>query len=430
MPAARRARTHRVPRGEYTRSSAAASRWARAGSSGNGSVSFRPSGVALIATSGSSAPRAGWARAPWPRAQSAKRWARAASRDSTCTSARSSAAATATARAAPPVPTSSQRLAPSTPSCFRHASTPATSVLSPTSSPCSVQNVLHAPTRAHKSVFRARHRSTASLCGTVTFPAPPTAPSAASRGGSAAAGGRIATYTASSPSARIAALCMAGERECVTGSPITASRRVLALISTARELFHDALHRRVDQTLQLGAGVAVHLEVASERIAHLGVVAFAPRVLPEHEDLALTSQLVHPRPVMARHSEDEVRRIDQLSGEQACPMGREIEAALQPHEIRALGHGRTIPRPRARGRHLEVVDATLREGALQQRRRERAAADIPGANEEDLFRRRVLHHGASRPTARRSSAIVSAPSRTSRGAGCVQSTTDRKSTRL
>src|SRR2546422_6208550 len=123
------------------------------------------------------------------------------------------------------------------------------------------------------------------------------------------------------------------------------------------------------------------------------------------------------------HGEDEIRRIDQLSGEQACPVGREIEAALQPHEIRALGHGRTIPRPRARGRHLEVVDATLREGALQQRRPERAAADIPGANEEDLFRRRVLHHGASRPTARRSSAIVSAPSRTSRGAGCVQSTT-------
>src|SRR5205823_3389378 len=206
-------------------------------------------------------------------AQSAKRWARAASRDSTCTSARSSAAATATARAAPPVPTSSQERAPSTPSCLRHASTPGTSVLSPTSSPRSVQNVLHAPTRAHRSVLRARHRSAASLCGTVTFPAAPTTARAASTGGSASAGVGSATYTASRPRARSAALCMMGDSEWVTGSPSTACSRVLALTSTARKLFDDPPHRRVDKGLELDAGVAVDLEVASERVAHLCGVA-------------------------------------------------------------------------------------------------------------------------------------------------------------
>src|SRR5207248_10932932 len=35
----------------------------------------------------------------------------------------------------------------------------------------------------------------------------------------------IATYSRSSPSAAYAALCMAGDRECATGCPITAARR-------------------------------------------------------------------------------------------------------------------------------------------------------------------------------------------------------------
>src|SRR5438094_2929359 len=279
-----------------------------------------------MATSGWSAPRAASARAPRPRAQSAKRWARAASRDSTCTSACSSAAATATARAAPPVPTSSQRPAPSTPRCFRPASTPATSVLSPTSSPCSVQNVLHAPTRAHRSVFRARHRSAASLCGTVTFPAAPTAASAPNNAGRAAAGAPSATYTASRPRARIAALCMTGDSEWATGSPITASRRVLALTST-RELFDDPIHRRLDERLEFGACVAVHAEVAAERVAHLGLVTLAAGVLPEHEDVPFTAQLVDARPVMARHGEDEVGRLHQLAREQPRAGSRETEPA-------------------------------------------------------------------------------------------------------
>src|SRR5438128_3459462 len=249
-----------------------------------------------MAMSGWSAPRAASARAPRPRAQSAKRWARAASRDSTCTSACSSAAATATARAAPPVPTSSQRPAPSTPSCFRPASTPATSVLSPTSVPCSVQNVLHAPTRAHKSVFRATYRSTASLCGTVTLPAAPTAASACSTVARALAGVCSATYAASRPRARMAALYIQGEREWATGSPRMASSRVLAPISMLPFLPQALDHGR-HQGLQLGAGVAVDVEVATEGVAHLGLVALTPPILAEDEHPPLSTQLVHSRAV-------------------------------------------------------------------------------------------------------------------------------------
>src|SRR5205807_2166620 len=260
------------------------------------------------------APRAGSARAPLPRAQSVNTRARAASRETACRSALAVPAATATARAAPPVPTSSQLPPPSAPSCRSALRMPATSVLSPTSAPRSVQNVLHAPTRAHSSVFRVRHRSAASLCGTVTFPAPPTAGSTASRPGSAAAGVGRATYTASIPSARIAAFCITGESEWATGSPSTTSRRVSALTST-RELFDDALHRRLDESLELGAGVAVHVQVA-------------------------------------------------------------------------------VPRTRAGRRHGEPLAAALHERALEQRRREGAAADVAGAHQQDAFRLRLLGSGA------------------------------------
>src|SRR5256886_6718294 len=265
----------------------------------------------------------------------------------------------ATARAAPPVPTSSQERAPSTPSCLRHASTPGTSVLSDLSSPRSVQNVLHAPTRAQRAVFRAGHRSAASLCGPVRSPAAPTTARAASTGGSASAGVGSATYTASRPRARSAALCMMGDSEWVTGSPITASSRVLALISTARKLFDDPLHRRVDKGLELDAGVAVDLEVASERVAHLCGVALAPGVLAQHEDMALAAQLVDAGAMMAGHGQDEIRLGDQLPREQTGAVRREVEAALQPHEVIALRHRRPVPPPGPGGRHLDRKSARL-----------------------------------------------------------------------
>src|SRR5437773_10889384 len=111
----------------------------------------------------------------------------------------------------------------------------------------------------------------------------------------------------------------------MTGSPSTASSRVLALVSTARELFHDPLHCGVEQGLELGARVAVDLEVTPERVAHFGLVALAARVLPEHEHVALPAELVHPRLVVARHGEDEIRVLDQLPGEETRAVRREVE---------------------------------------------------------------------------------------------------------
>src|SRR5256886_6242763 len=394
-PAARSVRVQRVPPGAYTRSSAAARRPpprpARSGSSGSGSVSLRPRGVALIATSGWSAPRAGSARAPALRAQSLNARARAASRDTTCRSALAVAAATATARAAPPVPITSQRPPPSAPppSCRSAVRIAATSVLSPTRLPRSVQNVLHAPTRAHRSVFRARHRSVASLCGTVTFPAPPSAGSTDSSPGRAAAGVGRATYTAFSPSARIAALCITGESEWATGSPSTTNRRVSALTST-RELFDDALHGRLDQSFELGAGVAVHAQVAAERIAHFRLVALPSGVLAQHEHATLAAELVHARPVVPRHGEHQVGAFDQLARQRPRAVSREIEPALESDQIGSFGDGRAVPGTGSRRRHREALAAAPRERALEQRCGERAAADVAGTDQENAFRLRLL----------------------------------------
>src|SRR6266550_8400503 len=371
-PDSRRVRTQRVSPAAYTRSSAARSRRALEGSSGSGSASLSPRGVALMATSGVSAPRAACAFAPRLVAHSANAWARAASRDNTCSSARACAAATATARAAPPVPISSHRPAPFAPSCLSEASTPATSVLSPTSVPCSVQNVLHAPTRAHRSVLRARHRSAASLSGTVTFPAAPTIAQADRTPGSAPTGQRSATYTASSPRARNAALYIGGERECSTGSPSTANRRVLALISTAG-FRDDAIHRGGDEGGELGRGVAIHLEVAPEGVADLGGVAAAARVLAQHEHAAFAPQLVHPGAVVARHRKDEIGLLHDVAREQPGAMAGEIESLLEADEVGTLRHRGAVPRTRAGGGHVDPIDAALAEGALHQRRRQRAA---------------------------------------------------------
>src|SRR5213595_1698774 len=317
-----------------------------------------------MATSGSRLPRAASARVPCPRAQAAKSCARAALRDSTWRSAFAAAAATATARAAPPVPISSQRPAPSAPSCRRAAKIPATSVLSPTSAPCSVQKVLQAPTRAQTSVFRATHRSAASLCGTVTFPAPPTPASAASTVASAGAGVRKATYTASRPSTWIAALCMEGESEWETGSPITASSRVLALTST-RELFDDALHRGLQQRLELGAGVAIHIEVAAERVAHLGLVPLTAGILTQHEYVTFAAQLVHPRAVVPGHGEDQLGTVHQLARQEPGPVAREIEPPLESHEISALGNRGAVPGPGASRGYRDSFDPPLHQGPLE-----------------------------------------------------------------
>src|SRR5262249_15813336 len=76
-----------------------------------------------------------------------------------------------------------------------------TSVLSPTSVPCSTQNVLHEPLRAHRSVLRVTQRSAAPLSGTVTLPATPRPVRVARVSGTAAGGRRRAPDTAAAPRA-------------------------------------------------------------------------------------------------------------------------------------------------------------------------------------------------------------------------------------
>src|SRR5207248_9909581 len=180
-----------------------------------------------------------------------------------------------------------------------------------------------------------RHRSAASLCGTVTFPAPPSAGSTAKRPGSAGAGVGRATYTASSPSARIAALCITGESECATGSPSTPSRRVSALTST-RELFDDALHGRLDESLELGTGVAVHVQVAAERIADFRLVSLSSGVLAQHEHATLAAQLVHPRPVAPCLGEDQVGAFDELARPEPRGLAGAIAPAAEPAQVGPL----------------------------------------------------------------------------------------------
>src|SRR5712691_8733682 len=102
---------------------------------------------------------------------------------------------------------------------------------------------------------------------------------------------------------------MAGEREWATGSPMTVSKRVLALISTLA-LSRESIGYRGRESLELLAGVAVDAEIAAKGIAHL--VAAPPRVLAQHEDSTLAAQLVHARAMMSRHGQDQIGALDQL----------------------------------------------------------------------------------------------------------------------
>src|SRR6266576_4653497 len=327
-------------------------------------------------------------------------------------------AVTPVARADPPVPTTSHRSpCRAAPIWSSAAATPNTSVLSPTSPPSSVQNVLHAPTRAQTSVFRATDRSTASLWGTVTLPAPPVAACIAStaRSASGGTGGtRKATYTASNPSARKAALCIAGESEWATGSPMTVNSRVLALISTLA-LGGEPVRHGSGEALELLTGITVDAQIAAKRIADF-VVAPAG-VFAQDEHVSLTAQLVDAGAMMSRHGENQIRLLDQLAREQPGPVPGEIEAAFESDQIRPFRRRGAIPGARPGGRDRDL-DAALLERALEQRGGERAAADVAGADEQH-----VLDHGARRPTARRSSLTLSVPSRTICARGLVQSTT-------
>src|SRR2546427_3319811 len=186
-------------------------------------------------------------------------------------------------------------------------------------------------------------------------------------------------------------------------------------------LLREALDHGGDQGLQLGAGVAVDVEVAAEGVAYLGLVALTPPVLAEHEHPPFPAQLVHPRAVVAGHGEDQVGLLHQLTREQARAVSREVEAALQAHQIGSLGGGRAVPRPGTGRGDAHACHAAFLERAAQEGFGQRAAADVAGADEQNS-----LDHagqGARIPAARRSSLIGSAPARTTRGVGLVQSTT-------
>src|SRR5260370_18177107 len=140
----------------------------------------------------------------------------------------------------------------------------------------------------------------------------------------------------------MAALCMLGEREWPTGSPRMTKSRVLAPISMLPFL-HEALDYGGDQGLKLGAGVAVDVEVAAEGVAHLGLVALAAPVLPQHEHPPLPAELIHDGAVGTGHGEDEIGFLHPLPGEQPRAVTREVKAALQAHKISPLGGGPSAP---------------------------------------------------------------------------------------
>src|SRR5204863_9975998 len=115
--------------------------------------------------------------------------------------------------------------------------------------------------------------------------------------------------------------------------------------------------------------------------------------------------------------EDQVGALHQLAGQQTGAVPGEIEAALQANEVSAFGSRSAVPGAGA-GRRYRHLETALLERALEQRGGEWAAANVAGADEQD-----VLNHGARRPTARRSSCTLNVPSRTMCACGLVQSTT-------
>src|SRR3954469_24516309 len=136
------------------------------------------------------------------------------------------------------------------------------------------------------------------------------------------------------PSAWYAALCMVGEREWATGSPMTASTRVLALISTLA-LGGQAVGDRGREGLELLAGVAIDDQIAAERIADF--VAALARVLAKDPDLALAAKLVYARAVMAGHGEDQIGVLNQLARQEPRAVTGEIESAFQADQVGAFG---------------------------------------------------------------------------------------------
>src|SRR5258708_32992397 len=112
--------------------------------------------------------------------------------------------------------------------------------------------------------------------------------------------------------AAMAALCIKGESEWVTGSPASARIRVesptllLAGLGSRVVLAHDASDGRREQRLQLHERVPIIVEVAAVGILHLGVVAI--RAPEGAEQVALAAPADHLRALHVRraHAEHEI----------------------------------------------------------------------------------------------------------------------------
>ncbi len=300
-PPARRphgAHPGRLARARYTMSKAAPQPARTAGSSGSGRRRREPERRRVDHDARHSSGRRGADRRA-PRAHSANARARSGDRDDTATAAprsrrprppprgrrrrsRRSATAPPAARAA-----RAPRVTPPRRCCHRRA----VPVLPRT---CCTRRPLGV---AQRPVDGARRPS---LWGTVTLPRRRPAPGPASAGRRRRARSGARRTPRRSPSARNAAFCMAGERECATGSPSRAKTRVLPSITAP-------CRRRgsttcADQLLELDVGLAVarrgrtpngSVTSASRRVA-AGVRA-------EQVHLVLAAQLGHAGEMVARH---------------------------------------------------------------------------------------------------------------------------------
>ncbi len=130
------------------------------------------------------------------------------------------ASATATARAAPPAPRIAARAPRRSRRPFSGARNPLTSVLRASQRSASRRYVLTAPTFLLSSSVSSARSNRSTLYGIVMLT--PCTPSAVAKiVKSSALDATIGTYTASAPAARNAALCIAGDTECVSGDPTT-----------------------------------------------------------------------------------------------------------------------------------------------------------------------------------------------------------------
>src|SRR5687768_1991896 len=85
---------------------------------------------------------------------------------------------------------------------------------------------------------------------------------------------------------------------------------------------------------------------------------------------------------MRAHDEDDVVRLDELARELLRAMAREVEAALERDEQRAVGSRCAFPGARAGTGDLDVTQAALDRLPAREHLRQCAPAGIPGTDKE------------------------------------------------